>query len=140
MPCIWERHACMIREARNHIYSKVTKNEHQQLIIAVKKQEVEVSKLMDDGSDKYEGKVLTLNTLRLQLLVSCISLKNFRIGIVLENIHQSTHFPLMLISCLTNLRSCLIPNLFCYFDDISAPDVLTHLRQARDAVTACQFY
>ncbi|KAE9392356.1 hypothetical protein BT96DRAFT_944715 [Gymnopus androsaceus JB14] len=52
MPCVWEHHARMIREARNHIYSKVTKNGHQQLIIAVKKQEVEVSKLMDDGSDE----------------------------------------------------------------------------------------
>ncbi|KAE9388292.1 hypothetical protein BT96DRAFT_947709 [Gymnopus androsaceus JB14] len=39
-------------EARNHIYSKVTKNGHQRLIIAVKKQEVEVSKLMDNGSDE----------------------------------------------------------------------------------------
>ncbi|KAE9386653.1 hypothetical protein BT96DRAFT_1005864 [Gymnopus androsaceus JB14] len=52
MPCIWGR---TIREARkrcNQIYSKGAKNELQTLIIAMKKQKLELERFMDDGSQE----------------------------------------------------------------------------------------
>ncbi|KAE9388321.1 hypothetical protein BT96DRAFT_1004288 [Gymnopus androsaceus JB14] len=78
MPCIRGR---TIREARkrcNQIYSKGAKNELRALIIAVKKQRLELERFMDDGSQEYQRKVLTLTTLKLQLLAACPSLKTTR--------------------------------------------------------------
>ncbi|KAE9387237.1 hypothetical protein BT96DRAFT_948522 [Gymnopus androsaceus JB14] len=62
----------------DQIYSKGAKNELRTLIIAVKKQELELERFMDDGSQEYQRKVSTLNTLKLQLLATHPSLKTTR--------------------------------------------------------------
>ncbi|KAE9387243.1 hypothetical protein BT96DRAFT_948503 [Gymnopus androsaceus JB14] len=79
MPCIRGRTIREARKRRNQIYSKGAKNELRTLIIAVKKQELELERFMDNGSqEQYQRKVLTLNALKLQLLATRPSLKTTR--------------------------------------------------------------
>ncbi|KAE9385848.1 hypothetical protein BT96DRAFT_565211 [Gymnopus androsaceus JB14] len=78
MPCIRGRTIREARKRRNQIYSKGAKNELRTLIIAVKKQKLELERFMDDGSQEYQRKVSTLNTLKLQLLATRPSLKTTR--------------------------------------------------------------
>ncbi|KAE9393292.1 hypothetical protein BT96DRAFT_944030 [Gymnopus androsaceus JB14] len=75
----WGKKGCAVaRKRRNQIYSKGAKNELRALIIAVKKQRLELERFMDDGSQEYQRKVLTLTALKLQLLAARPSLKTTR--------------------------------------------------------------